>query len=591
MTETATVWRYTAGALLCVSLVLGGWVRLSGLEAKSISHPEMYVPGIPLPEGISEPAPRMTVSRILTGTFSSDTHPPGYYLLMFPWTRVAGTSLRAIRLPSAVFGLASILLVFWLGSLAGWRLSGALAAALLAFSGYHVFWSKVARMFAWNCFLGLAATVLLLVIARGRGPRPMLTPLYVITILAGVASHVFFWSLFTVHMIWTLGNVRGGRELPDICRAQLLAFVLGSPLLAFAAYQSGNTVAELSSNVVAFLAQFLPFAFALPDKTSGFFTSSVPFEGALVFLAAKGILLLLAVGLLARGLRGLFRSPAERPLLTAEPSRRRWWRLGWVSAGAIGTLEIGCFLLMVRQLPPEFINSTIRITKLLLILPFTLTLVALLLDHYSSKLPELHLWKRIVAGEGALLALLAVGPLILLAGFAQFRPILNERGFLFAAPYLLLALAVGVVTLRRKVRIAALTPVLVLTCFASLKAYSGMMVDPADYARFAHQITPEIRSSDLVFIHKAWYETPILYYLRQDRYRLVGRNYEAVCSRDPDARVWVVLLYDSDPARDMQNALAGYRAVKTIAAPYAKAILYEHADWPKSNILSKTFEN
>src|SRR5215510_4473499 len=147
MTETSQAWRYASMALLCLSLLLGGWLRLSGLDRKSISHPEMYVPGIPLPEGISEPAPRMTFSRILTGTFSSDTHPPGYYLLMLPWTRTVGTSLRAIRLPSALLGLASIPLLFWLGALAGRRLAGGFAAILLAASGYHVFWSQVARMF------------------------------------------------------------------------------------------------------------------------------------------------------------------------------------------------------------------------------------------------------------------------------------------------------------------------------------------------------------------------------------------------------------------------------------------------------------
>src|SRR5207248_6714419 len=133
-------WRYAVTGLLGAVLLLGGWLRLSGLAARSISHPEMYVPGIPLPDGLSEPAERMTVSRILTGTFSSDTHPPGYYLLMLPWTRIAGTSLEAIRLPSALFGLASIALIFWFGSRTGWPISGSLAAALLAFSGYHVFW-------------------------------------------------------------------------------------------------------------------------------------------------------------------------------------------------------------------------------------------------------------------------------------------------------------------------------------------------------------------------------------------------------------------------------------------------------------------
>ena len=286
MTESSPGYRYTAAALICVSLVLGAWLRLSGLEKRSISHPEMYVPGIPLPEGISEPAERMTFSRILSGTFSSDTHPPGYYLLMLPWTRAVGTSLQDIRLPSALFGLASISLLFWLGSLAGWRLAGSVAAALLAVNGYHVFWSQVARMFSLACFLGLAASVSLMLIARGSRYRSILTAVYAGLILTGLACHVFFWSLFAVHMIWTFGNALGERTLPDICRAQLLTLVLGSPLIAFAAYQSGNTVADLSANVLLFLAEFLPFAFALPTSNSGFFTAAVPYTGSTLFWVA-----------------------------------------------------------------------------------------------------------------------------------------------------------------------------------------------------------------------------------------------------------------------------------------------------------------
>ena len=129
-----------------------------------------------------------------------------------------------------------------LGCLAGVRFAGAVAAALLALNGYHVFWSKVARMFALECFLGLAATVLMLIAARGGWTRTVLLPVYVVLILAGLASHVFFWSLLLTHMIWAFSNARGVRHLPALCRAQALAGILGSPLIAFSAYQSGATV-------------------------------------------------------------------------------------------------------------------------------------------------------------------------------------------------------------------------------------------------------------------------------------------------------------------------------------------------------------
>jgi len=52
-----------------------------------------------------------------------------------------------------------------------------------------------------------------------------------------------------------------------------------------------------------------------------------------------------------------------------------------------------------------------------------------------------------------------------------------------------------------------------------------------------------------------------------------------------------VLLYDTDPAKEMESALAGYRPVKTIAEPRARAILYEPGDTPKSGALSQSFEN
>ena len=138
--------------LVALGVLLGGWLRLATLDQRSITHPEMYVPNIRMPAGISEPAERLNIGSVISGTFSSDTHPPGYYLAMFPWTKVAGTSLRAIRLPSALLGICSVPLLYALGVLIGRPAEGTVAAILLALSGYHVFWSQVARMFALSCF-------------------------------------------------------------------------------------------------------------------------------------------------------------------------------------------------------------------------------------------------------------------------------------------------------------------------------------------------------------------------------------------------------------------------------------------------------
>jgi uncharacterized membrane protein len=38
----------------------------------------------------------------------TDTHPPFYYFILYGWTRLAGLSETALRLPSAVFAVAAV---------------------------------------------------------------------------------------------------------------------------------------------------------------------------------------------------------------------------------------------------------------------------------------------------------------------------------------------------------------------------------------------------------------------------------------------------------------------------------------------------
>jgi hypothetical protein len=429
-------------------------------------------------------------------------------------------------------------------------------------------------MFALECLLGLAASVLLLLIARGARHTALLTAGYVALILAGVGTHVFFWSLFAAHMIWAFGNAWGRRALPDLCRAQLLALVLGSPLIAFAVYQSGNTVAELSGNALLYLAEFLPFAFLLPTSGSGFFPAAVPFTGSVIFWAIRGMLLLAAVFLLVRGFVHLWRSPQKAAPFHEPSSHPVLWIVAWIAAGAAGALEIAGFVYVSRTLPPEFINSTLAATKVLVILPLALAAGSIFVEKKWAGLPPPGERNRYVSGANGLIALLAFGPLLILALLAQVRPILNQRGLLFAAPYLLLLLTIGLLDLRRRTWLLLSFPLLAMGCVASLASYRAMTVDPADYAQFAAAIKDELRATDLVFIRKAWYETPILYYLHAGQYNLVGRDYAQASRRNPDARVWVVLLYDREPTDEMMRALPGYRAVRTITGSHAKAILY-----------------
>jgi hypothetical protein len=175
---------------------------------------------------------------------------------------------------------------------------------------------------------------------------------------------------------------------------------------------------------------------------------------------------------------------------------------------------------------------------------------------------------------------LAIGPFVMLEALSLVTPLLNQRGLLVTTPYFLLLLAVGLVSLGRKAWIAALLPVLVLTCAASLASFSQMTADPADYAQLARELKTEMQASDLLFIKKEWDTTPILYYLSGDQYHLVGRrpeDYALACAQNPTARVWVLLPHDTKGSYAMQRALSDYQPLGIVTALHGKAILFQRA--------------
>ena len=82
--------RYVTVVALGVVLLLAATVRLHDLEKSTVGHNEIYVPGIDLPWDLSNPHPRFTVWQTIASTVAGEPHPPGYYLLMTPWTRWVG---------------------------------------------------------------------------------------------------------------------------------------------------------------------------------------------------------------------------------------------------------------------------------------------------------------------------------------------------------------------------------------------------------------------------------------------------------------------------------------------------------------------
>ena len=132
-----TQWWFVAGILL-----LGGCLRLVRLDQS-----------LWLDEAINVMAVKTNTLQTLIFQYPiGDFHPPLYHALLFWWTALFGYSEVAVRFPSLLFGLGTIVVLFLLGRTLWNAQTGLTAALLLAVSGLHIYYSQEARMYAQAAF-------------------------------------------------------------------------------------------------------------------------------------------------------------------------------------------------------------------------------------------------------------------------------------------------------------------------------------------------------------------------------------------------------------------------------------------------------
>lgn len=99
-----------------------------------------------------------SLTEIFTRFLPGDFHPPLYYVFLKYWSNVFGYNEFALRSMSLLFGLLSIVLVFFITQrfFKDKKISY-LASALLATSGLHIYYSQEARMYSMATFFVLWA--------------------------------------------------------------------------------------------------------------------------------------------------------------------------------------------------------------------------------------------------------------------------------------------------------------------------------------------------------------------------------------------------------------------------------------------------
>jgi 4-amino-4-deoxy-L-arabinose transferase-like glycosyltransferase len=549
--------------LLALIILLGLAIRLYGLGERTMTHIEIYVPGIPLPVELSDPAPRLTVKATLFGMLmAEEPHPPGYYLLMLAWTRIFGAGIESLRLPSAIFGILSILLVFILGAQEKNRNAGLLAALLLALNGHQVFWSQLAKNYVLSEFVGLAATVMLLLALRGGKWERWFQLMYLALLLAGVSLTIYFWPILITHMIWVLVEKWENRTLPGIFQWQYLALILGTPLVSLAIFQS-RRASYLDPNFIPSMVRFFGFGYAvevIPKVFANFnWLKLLP-----------PLILVIGGAFLAAGLWN------ARDRKDARPSRG-FPALLFLAAALLTTPLIFC---MGKYLSGDIPRAGKNV-MLSALLPAILVGFYFFLQFVWSRRDK---WKGVFQTDAPnrwnfkVSAYLALLPVLSVAVISPVVALFNSRGILLYTPYLLLTIAAGALALIKRSRlwIPVLITALLILCAGNIFFRNSTLEHPTDYKSLAEKWIPEIQPDDLVLVRLHWSTTPIFYYLDTNQLEVISTNrYLKHQTNYDNSRIWVLSLVDLEGGPDMKTILQDYRLKDTITGRNIQADLYE----------------
>ena len=137
------LWQRPELLALAVVTLIGAILRLAEISAP-LTHDELSAIIRVRFDNIAE--------LIQEGVKSSDTHPAGVQLFLWLWCKVFGTSAIAVRIPFVLMGIGCIPLTYniarrWYGTD-----SALLAAIVVAFSQYTVYYSMLARPYIAGLF-------------------------------------------------------------------------------------------------------------------------------------------------------------------------------------------------------------------------------------------------------------------------------------------------------------------------------------------------------------------------------------------------------------------------------------------------------
>ncbi len=175
---------------LVVILALGAFLRIYGIEHQSLSNDEL---------SSWKRSGYNDLHTVINEGARTDVHPPGYYILLHLVQKMFGDSELALRFPSVLFGVLSILVIFLIGLKIYSYREGLMSAVLMALMWYPVFTSQDARSYAMLLFLVLLSSYFwILMIETAGSDRKRRGPPIAYAVTAAVCAYTHYFGAYMV---------------------------------------------------------------------------------------------------------------------------------------------------------------------------------------------------------------------------------------------------------------------------------------------------------------------------------------------------------------------------------------------------------
>jgi mannosyltransferase len=201
---------------LAALTLLAAALRLSTLDLQSFWYDEAFTPVHVL---------HASLWATLRSVARTENSPPLWYVLEWLDSRVLGTGEVALRLPSALAGIATVPVAWAIGRELATRRAALLCAAIVAVNPLFVWYSQEARVYA--LFVLTAAVAMLCFVRADREPTPTRMGAFALSGSVALVTHYFAVFMLIPMVLWLAREpLRRRRALPAIVALALVGVAL-----------------------------------------------------------------------------------------------------------------------------------------------------------------------------------------------------------------------------------------------------------------------------------------------------------------------------------------------------------------------------